>query len=232
MPSRPIPPRPGLACPRLRLDEFGVLDAQDIVDLHEDPRMRHHLVDDYPLYTPDGARLFLARMQRIYREHEGLGIWRAERLQPTDPGVLAEAEAAVAEGDAHPSVLALLRQPGWAFCGWFNLMPALHRAGEVEIGARLMPQAWGGQWVLDGGEWLLGHAFDTLGRERVIGVCSPRNRSAIHCLRTLGFDAPSSIAYDGQDALEFRITARQWARARQIPRRERARAALKAGCGA
>ena len=107
-------------------------------------------------------------------------------------------------------------------------MPVTGRPDEVEIGARLMPDAWGGQLVMDGGEWLLLHAFKQLAHERVLGICNPANRSAIHTLRALGFGEPQRISYDGQDALEFVITEDQWRSAAAMPRRARVQAAIKA----
>ena len=221
-------PRPWMASPRLRLDEFSPMHADDIVKLHADPRMRSQLIDDYPIYTQGAAAEFLSKLKLVYRRYEGLGIWRAERLLPTDPEVLAEAQAAVDAGEIGPQVLDLLRQPSWEFCGWFNLMPVTGRPDEVEIGARLMPDAWGGQLVMDGGEWLLLHAFKQLAHERVLGICNPANRSAIHTLRALGFGEPQRISYDGQDALEFVITEDQWRSAAAMPRRARVQAAIKA----
>ena len=220
-------PRPWMASPRLRLDEFSTLNADDIVNMHADPRMRSQLIDDYPIYTPDAARQFLGNLKRFYRLHEGLGIWRTERLAQTEAEVLAEAQAAVDAGEVSPKVMDLLRQPSWVFCGWFNLMPSMHLPDEVEIGARLTPDAWGGQLVMDGGEWLLQHAFQQLQRERVLGICNPANRSAIHSLRALGFGEPEAIAYDGQNALQFAINADQWRVASARPRRARVQAALK-----
>ena len=220
-------PRPWMASPRLRLDEFSPLHADDIVSMHADPRMRSQLIDDYPIYTRPAAADFLIKLQQLYRNMPGLGIWRAERLTPTAPDVLAEAQAAVDAGEIGPQVLDLLRKPSWEFCGWFNLMPVTGRLEEVEIGARLTPDAWGGQLVMDGGEWLLQHAFQQLKRERVLGICYPSNRSAIHILRVLGFGEPQPIVYDGQDALEFSISPAQWRAASAQPRRARVQAALK-----
>ena len=42
-------------------------------------------------------------------------------------------------------------------------MPMAERPGEVEIGSRLLPLAWGGGLALEGGELLLDHAFERLG---------------------------------------------------------------------
>src|SRR5205085_12559676 len=86
---------------RLALREFADADRDPLVAMHQDVRLRAHLVDDYPLHEPAVARLFLARMAALYRRHEGLGIWHATRLDP---------------------------QP--AFAGWFSLMPMAERPGE------------------------------------------------------------------------------------------------------
>lgn len=112
---------------RLRLREFRATDADTLVTMHQDVRLRALLIDDYPLHHPAVARLFLQRLSALYRRHEGLGIWHAEHLAGNVP------------------------QASWGFCGWFNLMPMPDAPDEVELGCRLCLAAWG-----QGSRWRAG----------------------------------------------------------------------------
>ena len=184
---------------RIALREFDLADRDAIVAMHREPRLREHLVDDYPLDDPAVADLFLTRMAAIYRRHEGLGIWHASLIGP---------------------------QP--AFAGWFNLMPMAERPGEVEIGARLLPLVWGGGLALEGGEMLIAHAFDDLRLASVWGTCHPANRSAAVVLHALGFAPLGEMPYDGGIASHFRIDLNAWRVARNTTSGTRIRRALRA----
>jgi RimJ/RimL family protein N-acetyltransferase len=211
------------AGPRLRLREFASSDAAEVAAMHRDPRVRAQLVDDHPLHEPAVAQGFVAGMQDFYRRHEGTGIWCAERAVPPDADSVAEARAAHAAGEIGDALLASVQAPGWHFAGWFSLVHLSDAPHELEIGARLRPEAWGGTLALDGGDWLLARAFDVLGRPRVWGHCDPANRSAAHCLRVLGFSASGTARYNGQQAARFVLERAHWASWRQWPRRDRLR---------
>ena len=183
---------------RLALREFADGDREALVDMHREPRLRTHLVDDYPLHEPAVARLFLLRMASLYRRHEGLGIWHASLLEPQA-----------------------------AFAGWFSLMPMAERPGEVEIGSRLLPHAWGSGLALEGGEQLLAHAFDELALPHVWGLCHPDNRSAQAVLAALGFAPQGLQPYDGRSAAHYRIDLNAWRAACNTPRGTRLRRALR-----
>ncbi|MGE0802442.1 MAG: GNAT family N-acetyltransferase [Lautropia sp.] len=192
------PVRADGAC--LVLREFETGDRDALVAMHADPRLRRHLVDDYPLDDPAVAQRFLARLGTYYRAHEGLGIW-------------------------HTSVQ---RSSAASFVGWHSLMPMVGRPGAVEIGCRLVPAAWGSGLALEGGERLLDRALERLGLETVWGVCHPANRSAQAALLALGFEPMGLLPYDGQAALHFRIRLNAWRALRDLPRRTRLRRALRA----
>ena len=183
---------------RLSLREFHADDLDDLVQMHHEPRLRTHLVDDYPLQRREVAQLFLDRMPQIYRRHEGLGIWHTTVLEPQS-----------------------------AFAGWFNLMPMAEQPGEVEIGARLLPLAWGGGLALEGGELMLEQAFERLGLESVWGICHPNNRSARAVLAALGFAPLGLRPYDGGVARFHRIGLNEWRATRNTPRGTRMRQALR-----
>lgn len=223
MDATPLPLAPWHAGPRLRLREFNSSDVDDIARMHRDPRVRAQLVDDFPLDDGAAAARFIAGMQAFYRQHEGSGIWCAERAVPSDDASVAEARAAHAAGEIGDALLALVEAPEWRFCGWFSLVHVIDDPQEIEIGARLLPEAWGGTLALDGGDWLLQRAFGELGRARVFGYCDPANRSAAHCLRVLGFSAIGSAPYNGHTAAQFRLARDEWERWQLLTRRERMR---------
>ena len=222
---------PWLVNNRLRLREFAHHDVQRIIDMHSQPLVRAQLVDDHPLDDPVQAQNFIAGMQAFYRRHEGTGIWCAERALPPDPQDVAEARAAHAAGEIGDALLARVLAPAWRFIGWFSLVHVLDEPSELEIGARLLPEAWDGFTALDGGEWLLTRAFEQLGRERVFGYCAPANRSAAHCLRVLGFAATGLAPYNGHQAAQFLLHRAHWDTWRHLPRRQRLRQVLAHAAG-
>ncbi|QTD45517.1 GNAT family N-acetyltransferase [Ottowia testudinis] len=219
----PIAPAPWAASARLRLREFSAHDVDDLVRMHRDPRVRAQLVDDLPLDDAATASRFVAGLQQFYRRHEGQGIWCAERAVPPDADSLAEARAAHAAGEIGDQLLALVAAPEWRFAGWFSLVHVKDDPAEIEIGARLQPDAWGGALALDGGEWLLARAFAEPRRARVFGYCDPANRSAAHCLRVLGFSGLGLAPYNGQQAARFMLARAHWRHWHALPRRERLR---------
>jgi RimJ/RimL family protein N-acetyltransferase len=222
-----ITPSPWTVNHRLRLREFADHDVQHIIDMHAEPRVRAQLVDDYPLDEPACAQQFIVGVQAPYRRHEGTGIWCAERAIPPDPQDVAEARAAHAAGAISPALLALVASPTWHFIGWFSLMYVMDDPSQIEIGARLLPEAWDGATALDGGEWMLARAFEQLERDHVLGHCDPANRSAAHCLRVLGFTATGVASYEGSQAAQFLLHRAHWNNWRTLPRRERQRRILK-----
>lgn len=183
---------------RLALREFQADDVDDLSALHRDPRVRALLLDDVPLQLGRVAALFVERMITRYREYEGLGIWHASILRP----------------DA-------------AFAGWFSLMPMSGRPGEVEIGSRLLPAAWGAGLAQEGGEMMLDHAADDLRLSSVWGVCHSGNRSAVAVLMAMGFEPQGMMPYEGRLASHYRIDLNAWGGLRNTPRMARLRRALR-----
>ena len=77
---------------RLRISEFTWQNAADLARMHQNPRVRELLMDDLPLDTTSAAQRFIDGMQRFYRQHEGTGIWRAERAIAPDAESVAQAQ--------------------------------------------------------------------------------------------------------------------------------------------
>lgn len=200
-------PAPILSSARLQLREYGPGDRDDLIALHREPRVREWLMDDFPLDRPEVAQQFLDRIAGFYRRHEGLGIWHASRV----------------EGGRRDAI------------GWFSLMPDQTTAPAspddpvtvAELGARLLPTAWGGSLSLEGGAALLAWGFERLGLARITAYCHPRQRSARLVLLALGFEPAGLQAYCGHPACAFATDAHGHAQARRRPLRERQRDALR-----
>lgn len=219
------PPPPWLVTSTLRLRELCDADRHDIVRMHREPRLRELLIDDQPLHRHDVAAEFLRRVQALYRRREGLGIWRADRLLPLlGDSELRDPQLRQALSDA---ALAELSQPRPQFAGWFSLMPMDGAAGEAELGCRLLPSAWGSGLALEGGEQLLGHAFQRLGLRRVWALCHPQHRSVAYCVLALGFTDHGVLTLDGTPVRHYAIEREAWLPLRGRPRRDRVRSALR-----
>jgi RimJ/RimL family protein N-acetyltransferase len=209
---------------RLRLREFVPEDRPLLVQMHADARMRALLIDDHPLHRHDVSEHFLRRLQALYRTHEGLGIWHAERSLRRFSD--AELAAPALQEALTPAALAELARPIDEFVGWFNLMPMPGRTGEIELGARLLPRAWGVGLADEGGEALLRHAFETLGHDRVWAVFHLRHEAVRSCVLALGFTDAGVLAYEGAPARHFVITRDEWQAFQDMPRRARLRRAI------
>jgi RimJ/RimL family protein N-acetyltransferase len=83
-----------------------------------------------------------------------------------------------------------------AFIGWFCLKYC-PRTCDVEIGYRLMPEAWGQGLATEGASALVDYAFGELELFRVIGVTHPANRASQRVLMKSGLaDSGWGIYYD------------------------------------
>lgn len=95
------------------------------------------------------------------------------------------------------------------FIGIFSLVPSTE-IGDVEIGTRLLPRAWGRGYALEGGEALCEHAFNRLGLPALIGLCTPENRSVPPLLQRLGFQPDGTTVQFGKPALRFGLPRERW----------------------
>lgn len=77
------------------------------------------------------------------------------------------------------------RRDTGAFIGWFSLKYA-GRSPDIEIGYRLLPDAWGQGFATEGATALHDYGFDELGIDRIIGVTHPKNRASQNVLMKAG----------------------------------------------
>ncbi|NYZ62105.1 GNAT family N-acetyltransferase [Luteimonas deserti] len=104
------------------------------------------------------------------------------------------------------------------FIGLFSLTPS-GAAGDVAIGVRLLPSAWGRGYAIEGGACLCAHAFDGLRLPALIAQCAPDNRSVPPLLERLGFQEREAGTQFGNPARRFHLARSAWQGLR--PRRSR-----------
>jgi ribosomal-protein-alanine N-acetyltransferase len=74
---------------------------------------------------------------------------------------------------------------GGRFIGWFCLKYVPDTV-EVEVGYRLLPEAWGKGYATEGASALLRYGFDVLGLYRIIGITHPENAASQRVLQKAG----------------------------------------------
>jgi len=88
------------------------------------------------------------------------------------------------------------RRDNGRFIGWVSLKYA-GRSPDVEIGYRLLPEAWGQGFATEGATAMYQYGFDDLDLDRIIGVTHPGNRASQKVLMKAGlFDCGWGRYYD------------------------------------
>jgi RimJ/RimL family protein N-acetyltransferase len=77
------------------------------------------------------------------------------------------------------------RRDTGAFVGWFSLKYA-GKSSDIEIGYRLVPEAWSRGFATEGAAALRDYGFDDVGLTRIIGVTHPRNLASQRVLTKIG----------------------------------------------
>ena len=77
------------------------------------------------------------------------------------------------------------RRDNGRFIGWFSLK-YIPRTVEVEVGYRLLPEAWGRGFATEGARELVRYGFDDVGLERIIGITHPDNLASQRVLVKAG----------------------------------------------
>ena len=77
------------------------------------------------------------------------------------------------------------RRDTGAFVGWFSLKYA-GSSPDIEVGYRLLPQAWGQGFATEGARALVDYGFDDLDLDRIIGVTHPGNKASQRVLLKAG----------------------------------------------
>lgn len=210
----PPPPHPESAAPRFDACDLP-RDGRDYPDVVELRTRRMRLRRFGFRHTLD--LLHLGREERVTRtllddpvatldDAMGLVVW-ANTLYRTRPGL----------GLWHAG------DHNGRFLGLFSLTPS-GDDGDVAIGVRLLPSAWGRGYAIEGGAALCTHAFTTVGLPWLIAQCAPHNRSVPPLLLRLGFEETGGGTHFGNTARRFRLQQAEW---RGLgPRRGRASALI------
>ena len=78
-----------------------------------------------------------------------------------------------------------VRRDTGKFIGWFSLKYA-GKSPDIEIGYRLLPQAWGQGFATEGATAMYQYGFDDLDLDRIIGVTHPDNFASQKVLMKAG----------------------------------------------
>jgi RimJ/RimL family protein N-acetyltransferase len=79
---------------------------------------------------------------------------------------------------------------------------------EVEVGYRLLPEAWGRGYATEGARALVAHGFDVLGLYRIIGLAHPDNIASQRVLHNAGLRDAGWGRYYERDLRLFVAEAR------------------------
>ena len=77
------------------------------------------------------------------------------------------------------------RRDTGAFIGWFCFKYA-GKSSDVEVGYRLLPEAWGQGFATEGARALVDFGFDVLDLDRIIGVTHRGNKASQRVLMKAG----------------------------------------------
>ena len=77
---------------------------------------------------------------------------------------------------------------------------------DPELGWKLDPAVWGRGYATEGGAAALRHAFETLGRKRVVSIIHPENAPSIRVAERLGF-APADRVHWPDGGIDLAVYA-------------------------
>jgi RimJ/RimL family protein N-acetyltransferase len=86
-----------------------------------------------------------------------------------------------------PGVWHATRRDTGAFIGWYCLKYCPPTC-DVEVGYRLLREAWGQGFATEGATELVRYGYDDLGLDKIIGVTHPGNRASQRVLMKAGLD--------------------------------------------
>ncbi|MFH8347918.1 GNAT family N-acetyltransferase [Streptomyces sp. NPDC018045] len=182
-------PEHDLRTPRMRLRWLTEDDAPRLVALHGDPDVMRFLGDGRPVPPAEVLGRTLPVMLARHGHRNLLGYRAAEDA---------------ATGD---------------FLGWFELVPAGRgRRGEVELGYRLFPSAWGRGYATEGSRALVRAAFTVCGAERVMGTTMAVNtasrrvmeKAGLRYVRTFFEEWPDPVEGAEQGDVEYALERDDW----------------------
>lgn len=94
------------------------------------------------------------------------------------------------------------------FIGWFCLK-YVPKTVDVEVGYRLLPEAWGRGFATEGARALVRYGFDEIGLDRIIGLTHPDNAASQRVLCKAGLDDAGWGHYYGRELRLFVAQAKR-----------------------
>ncbi|MFN2560286.1 MAG: GNAT family N-acetyltransferase [Jatrophihabitans sp.] len=174
---------------RLRLRRFTDGDVDLLTELDSDPAVMHYVTGGRPTSRQEIVDDYLPAFLGYYRRYEGFGFWAAEE-----------------------------RATG-RFVGWFHLRPPdPDEPLDVELGYRLLREAWGQGYAVEGSRALIARAFTEFGARRVSAETMAEHtasrrvmeRAGLRFVRTFFMDWPYSIPGDEHGDVEYALTREEW----------------------
>ena len=89
------------------------------------------------------------------------------------------------------------RRDNGAYIGWFTFK-YVPKTAEIEVGYRLLHEAWGQGFATEGASALVRYGFDTLGLYRIIGITHPDNVASQRVLTKAGLSYRGFGRYYGR----------------------------------
>jgi RimJ/RimL family protein N-acetyltransferase len=179
---------------QLVLREFTEQDVDNLVELDSDPAVMRYLNGGRATPREQIANDFLPNVLSCYATFPGLGRWAAERREKA------------------------------GFLGWFSLIPRAGDPGDLELGYRLLRDAWSQGLGGEGASALVERAFDQLGANRVFATTMTVNtrsrrvmeRAGLRFVRTFQLDWPEQIAGAEFGDVEYALEREDWKRNRGV----------------
>jgi RimJ/RimL family protein N-acetyltransferase len=96
------------------------------------------------------------------------------------------------------------------FIGWVLLIPEGGVESDVEIGWRLIQDAWGRGIADEAARAIVTHAFETVGLAEVVAGIAPANVASCRLAEKLGMRARVSAIADADGYVDYRLTRDEW----------------------
>jgi RimJ/RimL family protein N-acetyltransferase len=125
-------------------------------------------------------------------------------LVPDDPVALREYERRLL---ARPDFLGAVERSSGRLLGWFQVEAAAEAPGEIELGYRLRPDAWGKGYATEGAQALLSHALTRPGVRRVYAHALLSNPASLRVLEKIGMTYAGPWHYRGLPGAEYEALA-------------------------
>lgn len=125
-------------------------------------------------------------------------------ILPADPAALRDYERGLLAQDAF---LAAVERSSGRLLGWFQVQPSADAPGEIELGYRLRPDAWGLGYATEGARALLGDALTRPGVRRVYAHALLSNLGSLRVLEKIGMAYAGPWDYRGLPGAEYEAPA-------------------------